>query len=70
MSAPRTRQPRAVDSVPQHCLFFVTARYDRLDRGNGLSTRLALLGLGAGAVIFDSLPHHKHVASSIRPGTI
>ena len=46
------------------------ARYDRPDRGNGLPARLALLDLRAGAVIFDSLPHHKHLASSIRPETI
>jgi hypothetical protein len=35
----------------------------------GLPARLALLGLEARAVISDTWPHHKHMASSACPGT-
>ena len=49
----------------------VRDRTVRYDRRVGLLARLAFLGLAeAGAVIFDSLPHHMHLASSARPATI
>jgi hypothetical protein len=64
-----SRAPRPCKSQPMAGELAAGSRYDRPDRANGLSARLAFLGSGETvAVISDTWPSHMHIASSVFPG--